>query len=421
MAPAPRPQLHFTARAGWINDPLGLTHADGVYHLFFQHVPGGTVWDVGCHWGHATSTDLLHWVEQPGALAPGDGDDGCWSGSVVLADDGVPVIFYTSVAAPDLALGAVRSARPGADWADWHKGEVLVRPPVDVPAEVFRDPFVLRDGDRWYMLVGAGLAGGTAAVLGWTSPDLRTWEPDGVVAQRSGEAREPWTGTAWECPQLIVVDGRHVLVVSVWHAHELQHVAYAAGSFSGGRFVAQAWRRLTYGPCYYAPTTFVDDQGRPGMVHWLRTIADVDQGWAGALSVPHVLRLDGDRLRAAPHPALDRLRVAGAARQDGVLDVEWSPSSGNGPLRLRRASSDPVAELSVSGDLLTVVTPAGASPGQSWTVPYAGDPVRVLADGPVLEVFAGYEVLSVPLPAGPGAVRPDGDDPALRWWVLVPT
>ncbi len=83
-----RPTLHFTPRSGWINDPLGLTHRDGTYHLYFQHVPGQAEWAHTCHWGHATSPDLLHWTERPVALAPGDGDAGCWSGSIVASDDG---------------------------------------------------------------------------------------------------------------------------------------------------------------------------------------------------------------------------------------------------------------------------------------------------------------------------------------------
>jgi len=40
MPTAARPALHFTPRSGWVNDPLGLTHRDGGYHLYFQHVPG---------------------------------------------------------------------------------------------------------------------------------------------------------------------------------------------------------------------------------------------------------------------------------------------------------------------------------------------------------------------------------------------
>jgi L-lactate dehydrogenase complex protein LldG len=81
---AARPQIHFTVREGWINDPLGLTWHEGEYHLFFQFVPGQTVWGPEQRWGHATSEDLLHWTEGPVALEPGDGDDGVWSGSVVV-------------------------------------------------------------------------------------------------------------------------------------------------------------------------------------------------------------------------------------------------------------------------------------------------------------------------------------------------
>ena len=70
-----RPRLHFTARTGWINDPLGLSFHGGRYHLFFQYVPGQTQWGPEQCWGHATSDDLLHWIEQPVALDDGDSTD----------------------------------------------------------------------------------------------------------------------------------------------------------------------------------------------------------------------------------------------------------------------------------------------------------------------------------------------------------
>src|SRR5690349_21253661 len=89
------PRFHVRPAANWINDPNGVIELDGVYHVFFQHLPASA---TGAHWGHATSTDLAHWTIEPIALAPADGPDrnGCWSGCAVVAD-GVPTLVYTGI------------------------------------------------------------------------------------------------------------------------------------------------------------------------------------------------------------------------------------------------------------------------------------------------------------------------------------
>lgn len=63
------PQIHFSPLQHWMNDPNGMVYYKGIYHLFFQYYPNGTVWGP-MHWGHATSVDMVHWKEHHIALYP---------------------------------------------------------------------------------------------------------------------------------------------------------------------------------------------------------------------------------------------------------------------------------------------------------------------------------------------------------------
>ena len=57
-----RPNLHFTPKSGWLNDPNGMFFYKGLYHLSFQYYPNDNVWGP-MHWGHATSKDMMSWKE----------------------------------------------------------------------------------------------------------------------------------------------------------------------------------------------------------------------------------------------------------------------------------------------------------------------------------------------------------------------
>ncbi len=238
------------------------------------------------------------------------------------------------------------------------------RVPARPVAGRVRDPAVVHDGTRWRMVVGGGTAAGEGVVLTWVSDDLVRWHGGTVLASRPGVLPEPlWTGSVWECPQLLRVDERWVLLVSVWDGGETQHEVYAVGDLVDDRFEVAAWHRLTYGPAHYAGSAFTDATGSPCLLHWMRGVADRAGDWAGAHSVPHALSLHGDRLVARPHPAVAAHCCPLAPGEEVVL----------GEASVRHA-----------GTSVDVRTSA-----EEFAMPCApDDSVQLLVDGAVVEVFA---------------------------------
>jgi len=376
-----RPRLHFTAPHGWINDPHGLTFHDGVYHLFHQYVPDSMVWAPNCHWGHAVGRDLLSWEPRPVAIAPGDGDDGIWTGSLVH-DAGGARILYTSVVQPGIGIGRIRVATPtDAGWDGWTKGPVLVDPPQDLELIAYRDPFVVRENEGWRMFVGAADAHGVAMALTYVSADLTQWKYDGVAASRSTTERTPvWMGALWECPQFFEVDGHWVMVSSVWDDDVLHYAGYGIGSYAGGRFKAETWGQLSHGGSYYAPSFFRDRDGRPCLIFWMRGVSDAEQGWSSCLSLPYLLSVRDGRLVAEPHPDLAARRAQLDGPHDGVTDLEWEPACGDRLVLESRAGDSAVVS---AGDGVVRLERTGE---KTWQMPWTGGPLRVVVDGPVVEV-----------------------------------
>lgn len=304
-----RPFVHFTPDHGWMNDPHGIVFADGRYHLFFQYNPDDIEWHHHLSWGHAVSTDLVRWQHVDSSFPPLHDETGLWSGSVVLAD--APTMFYTHPHPDDWGHGQVMLARGDAHLESWERIGVVVDGAPDASFRDFRDPQVRRDGDSWKMTVGAGMRDGTGGcALQYSSRDLRAWTFDGVLATEPFDPSATLNlGEVWECPQFLQVDGEWVLMVS---AMELEQTyirqLYAIGSYDGRRFVPRVWGDYGHGRLPYATTTFMDADGVPSAMSWLRESGvevPVGSPWAGAQSIVHELHISDDRLLAPFHRNLD--------------------------------------------------------------------------------------------------------------------
>jgi beta-fructofuranosidase len=452
-----RPGFHFVAPAGWLNDPNGLSHRGGEYHLFYQFNPEGPV-HHRIQWGHAVSTDLVTWRDLPVALEPSAGPDvdGCWSGVLVTDDAGVSHLMYSGRhdgrELPCLATGS-------ADLTTWTKdpaNPVIASPPPGLDVVAFRDHCVWREGGRWRQIVGSGIRGVGGTALLYESDDLRSWTYVGELLTgdaRTGSPGAPdWTGTMWECVDLFAVPGAgDVLVFSAWNDGETLHPLYWSGRYEGDRFISEALHRLDLGGrFFYAPQSMLDQSGRRIMFGWMQEgrsdAATGDAGWSGVMSLPRVVTAraagagSGGGLHQEPAPEVDALRrellfdgdatsaggVIGGDQLDLELDVDL-PDGGGLALTVRATpdgAEGTVYRLARSGDEVTLeldrsrssldgtvdVAPLGGvvaggvvAEGVPTAAAGRGIRLRVLVDHSALEAFAD----GVPLAARVYPTRTD--------------
>ena len=296
-----RPTYHFMPPKNWMNDPNGLIHWKGKYHLFYQHNPNAPVWgDI--HWGHAISDDLIHWQDMPIALAPtpnSPDERGVWSGCTI-DNDGVATIFYTGARGEHHDEQTVCIATSTDDdltlWQKYEQNPVIAAPPKEFEGCGFRDPYVFKHNDTWLMVIGAGIPEGGEAVLLYKSDDLYNWTY--LHPLMISNAKNDF---AYECPSFLpITDDKWMLIVSLMPESSVQ---YFVGTFENYKFTPTSSGRLADG-AFYAPLAFIDDQQRRLLMGWIRETRPIahsqSAGWAGVASLPLEITLKDSRPVLAP-------------------------------------------------------------------------------------------------------------------------
>ena len=325
-----RPTVHFSPPKNWLNDPNGLVYYDGVYHLFYQYNPNDIVWN-DMHWGHATSSDLLHWVHHPIALTP-DPDglgyifSGCalvdWNNSSGLGAANKPpliALFTHSSTTGEQVQSLAYSNDSGTTWEQYSANPVL----PNLGNSDFRDPKVFWDeqSNHWVMVVASG-----SLIQFFHSGNLIEWTHFFDFGECSGAH-----GGTWECPDLFPLnmpgtqDQKWILLVSLnpGGPNGGSGTQYFIGDFDGQRFTPDHSdvRWLDFGPDNYAGVTWSDSpmpaQNRVligWMSNWRYANTVPTSPWRGVMTVPRELALvqtsAGVRLGSKPIEEFDRLRTS---------------------------------------------------------------------------------------------------------------
>jgi beta-fructofuranosidase len=334
-----------------MNDPNAPIYFNGHYHMFYQYNPNAAIWG-DMHWGHAISANMVHWRHLPVALAPTPGGpdaDGCFTGTAAV-QDGRVVVLYTGVrAAPEdeatikdgghsLRETQCLATSNDSELETWSKlpTPVIQAPPPGMQVNGFRDPSPWRQGDWWYMVLGSGIANQGGAVLLYKSKDLRNWEYVHVLTGRnqngatSFDPFDPWE--VWECPEFFALGGKHVLICSTggkawWRSGVLDAQTMCFRPEKAGI--------LDHGS-FYAPKTQLDKSGNRILWGWIPETRPQDEfkaaGWAGLMSLPRVLSLDGDgRLRIGVAEAMNQLRG-----REQTLDIAAEEESNQRQMKAMR-------------------------------------------------------------------------------------
>ena len=85
-----RPIFHYVNPENTLNDPNGICFWKGYWHLFYQAYPPE---DPRQHWGHAYSSDLVHWKDLPYAIYPNP-EEACFSGATFVENNKVIAMYH---------------------------------------------------------------------------------------------------------------------------------------------------------------------------------------------------------------------------------------------------------------------------------------------------------------------------------------
>ena len=347
-----RQRYHVQPVTGLSSDPNGFALHKGVWHLCYQWCPWGAVHGLK-YWYHVTSADLVHWRNAGIGLKPDCFYDnrGTHSGSAI--SDGSDLIFYYTGNHRDedwTRTPYTCAAILGEDGRP-HKLEKPLFGPRDDYSEHQRDPKAVYNAEkgRYYIFIGAQTLDKRGGVLVYESAQpLSGWRFAGQLKVPGYEA----FGGMWECPYIVNISGRDVLIFSPQYTklpgrgESTNHNVYLIGrmDYDTLTFTPDGpYRHLDFGFDFYAAqgAANVGDADKAILIAWIglpdNHYPSEEEDWEGSMSLPRELRIRNGRLLQTPIPALRDLRGP-ELEPDGTLppacELEIAAPAGDFDLNL---------------------------------------------------------------------------------------
>ena len=283
------------------------------------------------HWGHVTTKDLLTWNLEPVALAPDTNADfnGCFSGTAVSTEDGRQILAYTGVSKDgDVEVqNQCIATGDGKTYKKYSKNPVLTAKniPFEYQKEHFRDPKIWKKDGKFYMVCVIKQMDNCGAMVIFESKDAKKWTYKGIL----DSSQKNYSGM-WECPDILNVDGRDLLIFSPQEMtadynlgfHDGNNSVYTSGILDYKQFKffhdIRAENRcftaqIDYGIDFYAPQTTKLSDGRTILIAWMQSwesyITPENYLWSGMMTIPRELSFKNNRLYQNPVRELENLKT----------------------------------------------------------------------------------------------------------------
>ncbi len=317
---------HLMPPVGWLNNPNGLCQFGQDYHIFFQYNPLGVTPQDKNYWGHYTTQDFTTYRYHTPALCCDTAADahGVYSGSAYV-EDGVMSLYYTGNVKHPGNHDYTHTGREhntmkvtSRDGLTFSQKKVLMTNgdyPEDVTLHV-RDPKVFTVNHNKYMVLGARRQDDVGEVLIYKEGAPDTWALVNTLTAP--------LGYMWECPDIFTLENQTFLSLSPQgvpaQGDDFQNV-YQSGTMAltgdlEGDVQLGTFTELDHGFDFYAPQTFLDNQGRRILMAWMG-LPDIEEdysnptaqnGWVHALTLPRQLTLNHGQLCQQPLEELKALR-----------------------------------------------------------------------------------------------------------------